>query len=109
VELEGLGIFPGILWAGVTRVSGAALGFVARVLEAELEREGFPRDGKAFRPHLTIARARGRRSVRLPPRAQSLSFSEFRWRADEIVLMESLTLPEGARYEVISSALMTER
>jgi 2'-5' RNA ligase len=64
IELGGLGRFPAggrarVVWAGV--VSGAA-GLVALhdALEAALALRGLPGDGRAFHPHVTLARARER-------------------------------------------------
>ena len=60
LEVQGLGVFPNIrmprvLWAGI---SGEAeiLSRLVYDLDEALETLGFPKEGKPFNPHLTLAR-----------------------------------------------------
>jgi RNA 2',3'-cyclic 3'-phosphodiesterase len=63
-ELSGFGAFPSarsarILWAGIGEGS-EALRSLARDVDASLEPLGFEREDRAYVPHLTLGRARGR-------------------------------------------------
>ena len=112
--IGGCGCFPPrgevrIVWAGAEASTGALLGCVEK-LEAELGELGFPPEGRAFSPHITIGRvredhSRGRlRSVveaaRFEPRAQSVS---------SLVVMSSELSRSGPTYTVISRAMFGER
>ncbi len=60
VALEGFGAFPDaqrprVLWAGVA--GDPALELLQHRLEREFAPLGFPTDARAFRPHVTLARA----------------------------------------------------
>jgi len=48
---------PRVLWLGVSD-DGGELTYLQARLEDECEREGFAREARLFRPHLTIARVR---------------------------------------------------
>lgn len=57
--LEALGAFPGlhrpnVLWVGVS--AGPELADLAARLEEAMAGIGFPREGRPYRPHITIAR-----------------------------------------------------
>ena len=63
-ELSGFGAFPSarrarILWAGIGEGS-EPLRALARDVETSLEPLGFEREDRAYVPHLTLGRARGR-------------------------------------------------
>src|SRR5215208_2028699 len=62
IEVGGAGCFPAprnprVLWVGLTDLP-ESLKQLHGSLEAELLREGFPRESKRFSPHLTIGRVR---------------------------------------------------
>ncbi len=65
-------------------------------LQALLAQSGFAPDLKPFRPHVTVVRkvARPGASGRMQPVV---------WRFTELALIESRTLPAGARYSVVES------
>ena len=68
LEAAGLGAFPKarnprVVWAGLRGDIGPLVQVVDR-LELGLESLGFPREGRVFSPHITLARAR--RGKRLP-------------------------------------------
>lgn len=132
LALRGLGAFPDdraprVLWAGVsvdTAVSGGtdagvsgfpdALGALARRVDDACAGLGFPRERRAFSPHLTIARLR-----------DSASDADRRRAADALAaiglddsgdfevsafhLIKSTLTPSGARYETIHSVRLRER
>lgn len=104
LPLGGFGAFPSInhprvLWVGCEGVPSLEL--LQHRVELEMERIGFPLEGRPFRPHLTLARAqRGARAKAfegLPQALEALQFS-----AEVLVesadLMESHLTPDGARY-----------
>jgi 2'-5' RNA ligase len=104
IRLTGAGAFPHpdrprALWLGIA--DGAAeLADLATTLGGALERLGWPRDDRVFRPHLTVARSDG---VRAGPRlARALiaasSGLSIAWQAKSVVLFESLTGGGPARY-----------
>lgn len=101
------GAFPGpsrpqVLWIGVEDESSALLKLQQR-LEDEFAREGFPKEDRAYRPHLTIAR------IRRPPNAGRLAqihlATEFRNVAvtlNELILFRSELSPKGSKYTALS-------
>lgn len=61
-QMQGLGVFPNlanprVVWAGLEPVD--PIRELADDLAGELEKAGFPREGRAFRPHVTVARVKG--------------------------------------------------
>lgn len=99
--VEGIGAFPNvkrarIVWAGLVGDIQGLAGLQRRVEDA-LATEGFEREERAFRPHITLAR------IKVPqplPRFEGPSRSFGRWTAQCIQVMESVLHPEGARYSV---------
>jgi 2'-5' RNA ligase len=102
VELDELGYFDraGILFAGVT-LTPELLALQQRVTAATIPC-GFTPEDRPYRPHITLARSKGRRNavgletlkakIRQQPK-----FSRFV--AEEFLLYESFTLPTGSQYE----------
>lgn len=73
LEVRGLGRFPSqgplrVVWAGLG-TGREALVALAAALAGALEARGFPAEGKAIAPHLTLARARDPRGSRDAARA----------------------------------------
>jgi 2'-5' RNA ligase len=69
---------------------------LVRSLRAALAVRGLEPEERTFRPHLTLAR-----KVRVPPLAESVVPQ--RWAAHDYSLVESITGPEGSRYERLST------
>jgi 2'-5' RNA ligase len=69
---------------------------LVRSLRSALAARGFEPEERAFKPHLTLAR-----KVRLRPPAESAG--SLRWAAHEYSLVESISGPEGSRYERLST------
>ena len=69
---------------------------LVRSLRSALAARGFDPEKRPFRPHLTLARR-----VRLPPPAAAVE--SLRWAAHEYSLVESISGPEGSRYERLST------
>ncbi len=107
-SMGGVGAFPSprrpsVIWAGIR--DDGRLAAIADEIESLGEKLGFPRERRAFHPHVTLARVRDR-----PPRELPRLFEEFadeelgRQRAVQIVLFRSLLKPQGAVYEPVHVA-----
>jgi len=106
LRLQGTGAFPSdrsprVLWIGVS--SGPELAALQGDLETELDGEGFPREERAFNPHLTLGRVKGQ--VRLEKVMAELE----KHRGDDlggmtarkIAVFESRLRPDGAEYHIV--------
>lgn len=104
IRLESFGAFPakGILHVPV-ELSPTLMRLHGAVGEASSGCGLLPED-RPFRPHITMARSKGKVGARtlqrllhpaLPPFGPSIQ-----WRADELLLIESSLRPEGALYTV---------
>jgi 2'-5' RNA ligase len=104
LHLGGFGVFPSmnrprVIWAGCD--APAPLELLQHGVEREMEPLGFPLEGRAFQPHLTLGRAERRARpgdfAKLAPRLDALTFA-----ADALVesldLMESRLAAAGAHY-----------
>ena len=104
LALTDLGVFPSktrirVLWVGIDDPSGV-LASLAEDLDRAFEPLGFPSEGRAYTPHLTVAR------FRLPvpmksgfPTIDTTAIEAFA--LDELTLFRSHLSPKGARYEAI--------
>jgi RNA 2',3'-cyclic 3'-phosphodiesterase len=108
LRLDGGGRFGDhVLWAGVAGDT-AALGRLARSVTAAARRTGIPVDEtRAFRPHLTLARGRGRLPLR-PYAAALADFAGRPWHAARFALIRSHPPPPGvpgarSHYETLAS------
>ena len=118
VTFHGIGAFPGlerprILWVGVAQGALEARALQARVADA-LIRRGFPREDRAWHPHLTIGRIfderRWRREANPPLRGALARAATTRFgtvRVTEVALMRSDLSPKGARYSVRRVAVLS--
>ncbi|MGA8528172.1 MAG: RNA 2',3'-cyclic phosphodiesterase [Acidobacteriaceae bacterium] len=119
LRLEDLGFFEraGVFWAGVALTPELLV--LQQKVVAATRRCGFVPEERAYRPHITLARAKGRAGGRaLAPlhKAVERAYPVRKVRADkdgapggwvgpefeagEFVLYESFPGPEGSRYEV---------
>jgi RNA 2',3'-cyclic 3'-phosphodiesterase len=93
---------PQVLWIGVEDQSGGLLKLQQR-LEDAFAREGFPKEDRAFRPHLTIARIRRPQNAdHLAEAHLGLEFSNVAVSLNELVLIRSELSPKGSQYTAIS-------
>lgn len=84
---------PRVLWAGCD--GGAMLTRLHDQVETACERAGFPREERAFHPHVTLGRVTG--CCRVPLLAAVPLERPFgRCRVDRVLLMESMLDPGGA-------------
>jgi 2'-5' RNA ligase len=101
------GVFPRpsraqVLWIGVSDSSGKLSALQER-LENECAAEGFSKEDRVYRPHLTIARIRrpegGRR---LAETHLQMDFPRIDIDLTELVLFRSELSPRGSKYTAIS-------
>jgi 2'-5' RNA ligase len=112
LAIGGVGAFPNfrrarVVWLGVDQ--DPRLELLHHDAEVEFERLGFEIEGRAFRPHLTLARVRqplAEDRVRLLRRAAK----QIEYRSDFIVrsidLMQSDLAAGGSRYRILASAAL---
>lgn len=94
---------PQVLWVGVADPSNRLLALQQR-LEDEFEREGFPKEDRPFRPHLTVARVRNPQGTRrLAQTHLETEFAQIAVTLDELVLFRSETSSKGSKYTPIST------
>lgn len=93
---------PQVLWIGIDDRSGA-LSKLQERLEDEFALEGFAKEDRAFRPHLTIARIRKPQNAnQLAEVHLGLEFSAVAVRLDELTLFRSELSSKGSKYTAIS-------
>ena len=106
VQITGFGAFPDyhrphVLWAGVTPEPGLEL--LQHGVEQAFEPLGFPTEARAFRPHVTVARAsrdaKPRAFAGLEELLAGVDFDETVTVSD-VDLMQSTLTPEGPVYQV---------
>jgi 2'-5' RNA ligase len=112
MQIGGVGAFPNfrrarVVWIGVNHE--ARLELLHHDLEVAAETEGFEIAGRAFRPHVTLARVRTplelehvRRLARL---ARTIDFTATT-DVSEITLFESTLASAGARYRRLHGATL---
>ncbi len=137
LHLESGGVFPSpknprVCWTGI-KGDSLKLVHLAKDLESSLEPEGFPKEDRDFKPHLTVAKNAGGKMSRLGvgsggreeytthlpteldpqpghPRSPADQFctllSHYKspvFEARDIHLVQSFLSPQGSRYEVRES------
>jgi 2'-5' RNA ligase len=115
LEVKELGVFPNpsrvqIVWVGL----GGEVDKLARLqqrVESNLEKLGFPPEGRRFTPHLTLARVRDQATPSEREKlGQLITETEFaaahKFTADSVKLMKSQLTREGPIYTRLSSAAL---
>jgi len=107
VEVKGFGFFPDarrprVLWTGIE--APPALAELATRVETAMEKLGFAPEGRAFTPHLTLARFKSPRSQ---PAIEAFvkqhgEWSLGRFEVSEFFLFESKLSPRGAEYRKVA-------
>ena len=109
LTIEEAGVFPPhgqprVLWLGIGG-DDVRLSSLHQSLEDECAAAGFPRETRAFRPHLTVARLRSPQDARKLAAAHlEAGFEPQTFKASELVLMRSELGRGGSRYDVVSRA-----
>lgn len=106
------GVFPRpsraqVLWIGVSDSSGQ-LSTLQKRFEDECAAEGFPKEDRAYRPHLTIARIRKPEGTRrLAETHLNTNFPTIDVPLHELVVFRSELSSKGSRYTAISRHHLT--
>jgi RNA 2',3'-cyclic 3'-phosphodiesterase len=110
VEMVGAGAFPSVgrpraLWLGVG-AGTEGLAAAAAAVDEQLATTGLDRNERPYRAHLTVARADGIRAGPDVARrlVEAAAGRRTRFRADEIVLFQTIQGGGPARYERLSTA-----
>ncbi|MHB8895230.1 MAG: RNA 2',3'-cyclic phosphodiesterase [Candidatus Geothermincolia bacterium] len=105
LAIGGVGGFPSqgsarVLWVGA-QDSSNAIEKVYNVLDKGAGKCGFGREGRKYKAHITIGRAR-KSPVRIPPEiVEKYLDQRVALKADEIVLFKSVLSSTGAEYSVV--------
>ena len=110
VTVRGVGFFPGnrsprVVWAGMEAPTMQGL---AEQLDTRMERLGFEKEKRAFRPHITLARASDTRmDSSLVTAAAKFEEHEFgAFVVDRVFLFRSTLKASGAIYEKLKEYLL---
>jgi 2'-5' RNA ligase len=107
LHLSGIGTFPKsgsprVLWLGASE-GAEGLARLHAAIGGRLDPLGFPREGRPYSAHLTIARIKeplpASVRVRLKDELSGLDADAGRCRVEEITLFRSRPAPKGAVYE----------
>jgi 2'-5' RNA ligase len=107
ISICGTGAFPKstqprVLWIGVDD-RGGSLARLQQQFEEECAVEGFDKEERGFRPHLTIARIRKPEGARALAEAnQKLGFDSMILVASELIVFRSELSPKGSKYTALS-------
>jgi RNA 2',3'-cyclic 3'-phosphodiesterase len=94
---------PQVLWIGVSDPS-EKLSALQERLENECAAGGFPKENRAYRPHLTIARIRRPDGARhLAGTHLQMQFNPTEIELNELILFRSELSPKGSKYTPIST------
>lgn len=103
VTVAGTGCFPSpreprVLWVGVED-SQRGVEVLRHALEDEFAAQGFAREAKKSKPHLTIARIRDPRHARhLAEELLKIGFAPETFTVHEVIVMRSDLTPQGSVY-----------
>ena len=105
IEVGNTGVFPRpsrpqVLWIGVNDTSGN-LSALQKRFEDECAAEAFPKEDRAYKPHLTIARLR-KPERRLADTHLQTTFEPIAVPLHELIVFRSELSSKGSRYTTIS-------
>jgi len=115
-QIDGVGTFgslrsPRVVWVGV-RMPNPPLTDLQKACEDRLAELGFPPEGRAFKPHLTLGRVKDLRAGREVSEAvsnvQSQASGPLVQRAGQVILFESILRPQGSQYIVTHKVMLRE-
>ncbi len=107
IGIGNTGVFPRasraqVLWIGVSDPSGQ-LSALQKRFEDESVAAGFPKEERAYKPHLTIARLRKPEAARrLADSHLQMTFEPIEIPAHELIVFRSELSSKGSRYTAIS-------
>ncbi len=114
VRLHGSGTFPPkggarVVWVGLE--GAEPLGLIASRLERPLQEIGFEPEGRAFKPHLTLARVKDPRAsgsvVKLAERYATSEFGSVS--VGKVLLKKSVLGPRGPTYITVITSPLADR
>lgn len=105
IEIGNTGVFPRpsrpqVLWIGVNDPSGQ-LAALQKSFEDECAAEGFPKEDRPYKPHLTIARLR-KPERQLADTHLQMTFNPIEIAVHELIVFRSELSSKGSRYTAIS-------
>ncbi len=111
VTVNGIGFFPGarsprVVWAGM---QAPTMEDLTKEIDVHLERLGFEKEKRMFRPHLTLARAKTTRlEAALVETAKAFEHEDFgTFTVDRFFLYQSTLKPTGSIYTKLKEYLLT--
>jgi 2'-5' RNA ligase len=111
VTVHGLGFFPGnrsprVLWAGLQAPTMEGL---AEKIDSRMERFGFEKEKRAYRPHVTMARARHTRldADLVTAAAKYIDHDFGTFTVDRCFLYQSTLKPSGSIYTQLKEYVLT--
>jgi 2'-5' RNA ligase len=113
LRLRGLGCFPNlknprVIWCGIEGDMEALSG-LQQLVERVCRSFGFPPEDRAFKPHLTLGRVKGKRN--LQPLMECIKIGsglEHSFRADHFNMYQSTLKPQGAVYTVLNTVVLPD-
>ena len=110
ITVRSVGFFPGnrsprVFWAGM---EAPTMQNLAEELDSRMERLGFEKEKRAFRPHITLARSRDSRidSSLVTAASQYAEHYFGSFMVDRVFLFKSILKPTGAVYERLREYLL---
>ena len=110
ITVRGVGFFPGnrsprVFWAGLEAPTMQGL---AEQLDSKMDQLGFEKEKRAFRPHITLARARDTRldSTLVSGASQYEEHDFGSFVADRVFIIKSTLTPTGSVYEKLKEYLL---
>ncbi len=93
---------PRVIWIGTS--PNDALLSLQRQVEETCARFGFPKEDRAFHPHITLGRVKSSRNIhRLTDKLKSTTLEPTHSRCTELLVMRSDLRPAGSVYSVLKS------
>jgi 2'-5' RNA ligase len=111
MSLKGMGAFPDfrrprVVWIG-TGSGEKELSYLAGRIEEEMEKIGFPKEGRKFSAHFTVGRVKSPKNIeRLMELVKSSDFATDEIAVSEVVVMKSQLHPTGAIYTPLKKILL---
>lgn len=98
-----------VLWMGVEDEPGGAVSLLGMAIQDALRDRDVPVDGKPVVPHVTLARARGRKGQLPPDLADEVPRVEASWDVEAVRVVRSRLPGSGVdrlRYEVVEAVAL---
>jgi RNA 2',3'-cyclic 3'-phosphodiesterase len=113
LRLRGLGCFPNlknprVIWCGIDGDLDP-LERLHRAVENACGKFGFPPEDRAFKPHLTLGRVKGKRN--LQPLMDCIKIGselERSFRADHFNIYQSTLKPQGAEHTILNTVVLRD-